>query len=99
MTTPNKPKIDRFSVLEEKQEIEAFPQSKTIVIQQSSIVCIAESRAIKDKTKTYKDMLINVEGEVVELLDNHTSGSKSLVINKLLKFAIEELLKRNISIK
>lgn len=101
MTSKNKkPAIDtsRFSaLLEEKQEKPAFPEPQTVTIQSHSIVCFAPARAVSSEGS--KKVLYSMDNDVAQLLEQHTSGAKSSVINKLLKYAIEDLLKRNISIK
>ena len=94
----NTPKIDRFAILNEKQEVEAFAK-KDFELQQDRLLCIAESRAPNADKNSYKEMLIRLDNEIIAMLDKKTVGSRARVINKLIKFALEELEKQNITIK
>lgn len=101
MTSKNKtntPKIDRFAILNEVQAVETF-EEKTFELQQDRLLCIAESRSPNVDKNSYKEMLIRLDNKVVESLDKKTIGSRALIINKLIKFALEELEKQNITIK
>lgn len=95
-----KPAIDtsRFSaLLEEKHEAPAFPEPEKVTLQNHQIVCFGPSR--DDSRQEKKKILVSLNLKTIELLKNHTNGSTSVCIEKLVEYAIEDLLKRNISIK
>jgi hypothetical protein len=95
----NKPVIDtsRFNeLLNQPQEVQAFAQPKQVEIQSHSIVCVAPTRTEKTDGKP---TLINLDNELLDLLDKHTNGSRVAIINKLAKYAIRDLLAKNITIK
>lgn len=91
------PKLDRFAeLLEKKQDVPAFPEPEKVQLQNHQIVCFAPSRSTNADVK---NIPYRCSKDVYQMLENHTSGSKSIVIDKLIAYAIEELQKRNISIK
>lgn len=91
------PKIDRFAeLLETKQDVPAFPESEKVQISNHQVVCFAPSRSTNTEVK---NIPYRCSKDVYELLENHTNGSKSIVIDKLIAYAIEELQKKNIVIK
>lgn len=98
-STKNKPVIDtsRFTeLLNQPQEVPAFAQPDKVEIQSHSIVCVAPTRTEKADGKP---TLINIDNELLGLLEKHTNGSRTAIINKLAKYAIRDLLAKNITIK
>lgn len=99
-STKNKPAIDisRFNeLLNQNQEVKPFAQPEKVEIQSHSIVAIAPSRSAKKPEQVISQL--RLDKEIYNLLEKHTAGSRNEVINILLRYAIEDLKNKNITIK
>jgi hypothetical protein len=107
MNTQTKPKIqiNRIAdLMENKQDIESFSDNKPPFVltksnSDNSLICITDNKQSSKDKDSYKEILLRLDKEVLKDIEDKTSGSKNAVINKLLKYAIDELVNKNITLK